>query len=278
MASRSARAAVSAVFVLSAGACAAVFACSSDSFVGPTPDAGPEASVSFCAGKTNVTFCDDFDREVETGNGLRPEYKLFNVLGTTTRGTDNVSAPYALAAQLPISTTELTAFLDLNPNKAVAKAISFSTSIKLDPSCDANEVGSGVTLFVIKGVIGSTAVGFGFGIGTNGEASVPGFYAAAFTADGGGAITAGAAGSEPIVYGVWTDVVATIDFGVPTADAGKPGIHLVLTWGGKTQVDFLGTEGATEMLAPALDYGATAKQRKAACTVRYDNVVFDVRN
>lgn len=277
MASRSARAAVSVAFVLSAGACAAVFACSSDSFVGPTPDAGAEASASFCAGKTNVTFCDDFDREVDTGNGLRPEYKLFNVVGTTTRGTDNASAPYALAAQLPTSTTELTAFLDLNPNKAVAKAITFSASIKLDPSCDTNETASGVTLFVIKGVIGSTTVGLGFGIGTNGEASVPGFYVAAFTADS-GAITGGGAGSDPIVYGVWTDVVATIDFGVPNPDAGKPGIHLALTWGGKTQIDYLGAEGASEMFAPALDYGATAKQRKAACTVRYDNVVFDVRN
>lgn len=264
-----------------------VAACSSDEFQatdagGDAPseasalEAGPDApSPGFCASHPKATLCDDFETEWDSASGFRTDYTVINLFANTTRGKDAFDSGFgAKTSSLASGDAGASGLLQFDPNKIFAKQLHFQAMVKVEPGCAL----PGTTLAIVRGAIAGTPTVFGVGVGPSSDATYPGFYVVQPGKDGGAPNAVGGAGGVPVRYGAWVPLDLQVTFDVPNPDAGngKVGTRVVLTWDGQPAIDYLGAEGASSLATPLLQYGQTASARPTACTVAFDDVVFDV--
>lgn len=268
---------------LAAGLAALVVApegCSSDSFV--TTDASDDGAPhdgggSFCSahpptGAPTMTFCDDF--EGNTGTGFDPQWQLDVTAGSTVAHESIATGGFDFLSTTPASGggAKRKAQLFYNPNALSISRLRMSMKVKIAAPC-----AEGANLFGVAGLAAGAAVGIGVGVGPVNDRSAIGMTVVSAAGDAGK--VDGTVGSGDVPFDTWTDASFEVTLGRPRADGGgSNGIDLKVVLGGQTRIDIVGAEGGSAIVSPVLYIGAVVDKATSSCSMRYDDVLFELNN
>ncbi|CAN5348232.1 hypothetical protein BH09MYX1_BH09MYX1_58070 [soil metagenome] len=258
---------------------AAELSCSTDEF-GST-DAGTTADTSatdalvdsgtrFCAAHPAAqgTLCDDF--ETDYGGGFNPAWALSVNGGTASREADPPG--FVLHSAFPAVSAKRNAQLAWDPNATVARTVTFSTRLKISPSC-----ADGIGWFSITGLVGNAGVAMGLGVATvSARKEIVLFLG---SQQGDAATATQLESADDITFDVWHDVKFELAFDRPLADGGGPngGVDLTVSVDQKPEITITGGPGGSAIAFPKFAIGATTSTSTSTCDLRMDDVLFDLK-
>lgn len=241
--------------------------CSSDSFAPPV--------VTYCAAHPNAVgmFCDDFEKTAADGSAFDPTWSLAATGGgvvTREAVTTGTVAGFALHSVVPGSTAKRGAQLVWDPNVAIARHLVISGKVKLSAECAA-----GHSIFALSGFSGSGLAGILAGVVTDTASKKSLLYLFLGAQTDGGLVSTTLMGTDDVVFGSWTDVIMELTFDRPRDAAAGGGVDVIVSMGGKKQIEVLGGEGGAAIAFPKLAIGASTTSTPLSCDSWFDDVTLE---